>query len=132
MGADRPRILLVSGDEDLRSSLDRLLKRAGYQVNSVAKKSEAFRHVQEESYDLIFLDLLMSDIRELEFISDIKNHRSDVGIFILSGANDTEAEVKALQAGAAGYLNKPVEPSEIIRDINKMLKSHLEDDGNVE
>lgn len=122
MGVDRPRILLVGGDEDLRSSLASLLKSAGYQVDCAAQKWETFTRVQQAEYDLIFLDLLLSDRRELEIISEIINLRPDADIFVLSGDNDIETKAQALQAGARGYLTKPVEPPEIIQDIQKILR----------
>ncbi len=128
MGVNRPKILLVSRDEDLRSSLASLLKSAGYQVDIAAKKWETFHQVHLVEYDLIFLDLLLSESRELEIISQIKNLRPEVDIFVLSGDQDAEMKAEAMQAGARGYLNKPIEPREIIQDVKRILMDHHRED----
>ncbi len=100
------RVLIV---EDSRTAAHSLAFRLGEQglVCEVSHDlAGALERLSEDSYDLILLDLGLPDVRGLQGLRAIKALRPEVPVVILTGNDDAELAVEALQAGAQDYLVK--------------------------
>jgi len=82
--------------------------------------SETLKKVAEEEYDVVLLDISMPGRSGLEVLEDIKAQRPKLPVLILSMHPEEQYAVRALRAGAAGYLTKASAPQELIGAIRKV------------
>jgi DNA-binding NarL/FixJ family response regulator len=95
-------------------------------VNDMAVKDEAqdgsetLEKVLQNDYDVVLLDISMPGRSGLEVLEDIKNQRPKLAVLILSMHPEEQYAVRALRAGASGYLTKASAPQELIGAIRKV------------
>ncbi len=117
--AGRGRILLVDDDPDLLSSLSDLLQPEGYEV-AVANGVESARRVAAVfEPDIALLDIKLGPDNGIELIAVLKQQRPDLACVIMTGYADTDSAVRALREGAEDFLSKPVDPSSLLRTLNR-------------
>jgi signal transduction histidine kinase len=107
------KILVVEDDAEQRREHSGVLAAEGYKVMLAATGAEALGLAREESPDLVLLDAVLPDADAVEVCRSIKADRTPGGPFVvmLSGLGTTaEQQAEALDAGADGYIVKPVEP----------------------
>src|SRR5258708_18386024 len=112
----RGTILYVDDDELNRYAFSGIFREAGFVVREAATGTEALRLAAEKP-DLIVLDVNLPDIDGFEVCRRIKAHpaTSAIPVLHMSGLfTRTPDRTHALEAGADGYLTKPVEPTELI------------------
>jgi DNA-binding NarL/FixJ family response regulator len=82
--------------------------------------SETLEKVLQNDYDVVLLDISMPGRSGLEVLEDIKNQRPKLAVLILSMHPEEQYAVRALRAGASGYLTKASAPQELIGAIRKV------------
>lgn len=103
------RVLLVEDDPDDVWVMRNLLGDrwdGPFSLTQVELLSAAIERCAEDPFDAILLDLSLPDSRGLETFFAMHAHAGDVPIIVLSGHNDEQIAVKAVQAGAQDYLVK--------------------------
>jgi two-component system cell cycle sensor histidine kinase/response regulator CckA len=120
-----PTILNVDDSEDNRFVLNLLLRDAGFAVQEAATGSEALLRAQQRP-DLILLDVNLPDLSGLEVCRRLKADPAtgSVPVLLISAISvRSEDRVRGLeQAGADGYLSKPVDPAEMVAHIRALLR----------
>ena len=86
-------------------------------VGTAANGSEAVAVCSAEQPDVVLMDLEMPEMDGIEATRRIKEERPDVAVVILTSFSDRERILRALDAGAAGYLLKDAESDELARSI---------------
>ncbi|MGV8058256.1 MAG: response regulator [Smithellaceae bacterium] len=81
---------------------------------------ETLEKVLHHDYDVVLLDISMPGRSGLEVLEDIKNQRPKLAVLILSMHPEEQYAVRALRAGASGYLTKASAPQELIGAIRKV------------
>ena len=120
-----PRILVVDDDPLLLRAYSRVLQSSRYEVLQAEGGEEAIRLCQQERPDLVLLDLVMPGLDGLETCRRIKSDPALAGIFVilLSGhKTSTESQIEGLEAGADGYLNKPIEQRALLAHVRALLR----------
>lgn len=100
------------------------LVRLGYEVTTVDDGEEAIEVLENETYDLVILDLFMpkrSGFEVVEFIRDVK--KMDTPILIISRSHLNDTIQQAYTAGANDYIVKPFDPESLIVKITRLLAS---------
>lgn len=103
------RVLLVEDDPDDVWVMRNLLGdrwEGPFALSQVELLSAAIERCDEDNFDAILLDLSLPDSQGLETFFAMHAHAGDVPIIVLSGHNDEQSAVKAVQAGAQDYLVK--------------------------
>ena len=110
-GQETSRILVVDDVEDNREILTRRLVRRGFEVLEACSGTEALELVERESIDLILMDIMMPDLSGIEVVRRIRRTRSqaDLPIIMVSAKTLSEDVAESLEAGANGYIIKPVD-----------------------
>lgn len=124
-GAD---ILVVDDDATITAGSARLLARAGYTVTQVHSGEEALRRAQQQLPDLILLDVMLPDIDGLEVCRQLKaDARTRSAFVVLCSAlrTDSDAVVRGIDAGADGYLSRPVENRELLARVHAFLRHKI-------
>ena len=84
--------------------------------------AEALDKVLKYEYDVVLLDISMPGRSGLEVLEDIKAQRPKLAVLILSMHPEEQYAVRALRAGASGYLTKASAPQELIGAIRKVAQ----------
>ena len=115
------RILVVEDEQSLREPLEYLLRREGYDVAGVEDGAEALKRIQQESPDLILLDLMLPGMSGTEVCREVRT-RSQVPIIMLT-AKDSEVDiVVGLELGADDYITKPYSSRELLARVRAGLR----------
>jgi len=118
------KILIVDDDEAIRELYKTALKSIGYQVESAVNGEEALTKTQSFKPDLLLLDVMMPEIHGLHVLDIIKAtpEMKDVKIIVFTALSDNEAQKKAEEFGADGYIVKSqMSMAEVINYIQKIL-----------
>ncbi len=119
------RILIVDDDASLRTSLARLLKRLGYQVDAAESGERAVALCHGQRYDLVLMDLSLPGISGLDAAKRIFEREPGMPLVMMTGVDwlDRRAAIieQAQQLGARAALTKPLDLSRLsalIKEIN--------------
>ena len=103
--------MLIVGANCLEQEyLNDLTRDPEHRVVMVDSGEEALQQVRLEAYDLIFLDLSLSDISGADLITKIKEELPEVKIIVTTESNSKELEIQVRKKGILFYLIKPIVP----------------------
>jgi putative two-component system response regulator len=126
-------ILVVDDDAGVRRMIKRILGRSGYNVRTAHGGQEAYASIAESLPDLIILDLSMPMIDGFEVATYLKSNpkTKEIPIILITGLDNSENHVKALDIGINDFLSKTAEPEEILARTRSHLRiKHLNDQLN--
>ena len=112
---------VVDDEKALRDFVGRNLEVRGFQALSAANGLEALALFQNNTVDLVVLDLMMPHMDGLETVRRIRQS-SFVPVIILSALGEEEDKIRALDMGADDYLTKPFGVSELLSRIHAVLR----------
>lgn len=117
-------MLIVEDEERLRLSLQDYFEREGFQVSAAAEGDKALQKLEEESFDLVILDVQLPQVDGLEICRQIRQRRGeDVGVIMVSGIKKELVDrVVGLELGADVYLTKPFETRELLAQARALLR----------
>ena len=107
-------ILIVDDDLQFRLSLVKTFVKAGYRVSAVTDGQEALNLIRKSFYDLIITDQKIPGINGLELLSQIKELSPKTEVILITAYGDVSLHRRAKDAGAFGYLDKPLKREEIL------------------
>jgi adenylate cyclase len=128
--AERGRILVVDDNAANRDLLSRRLVRAGHDVVEAEGGVAALALLDQETFDLVLLDLIMPDITGYEVLCRLKAQPAtkDIPVIMISALDDLDSIVRCIEAGAVDYLSKPFDPTLLHARIGSTLEiKHLRD-----
>nr|GFB44441.1 two-component system sensor histidine kinase/response regulator, putative [Tanacetum cinerariifolium] len=117
----RYSILWADDEIDLLKPHILFLKEKGYDVTPVNSGADALEEVQENTYDLVFLDENMPGLTGLETLTEIKVVRPTVPVVMITKSEEEHIMEGAIGAKIADYLIKPVNPNQILLSVKKKL-----------
>ncbi|MCH5374344.1 MAG: sigma-54 dependent transcriptional regulator, partial [Planctomycetes bacterium] len=123
----RPRILVVEDKPSEREALARLLKMERYEVETADSAKRAIDFLREP-IDLVISDLRMSKATGLDLLRYWKERRRETPFIMVTAFGDVDSAVEAMKLGAEDYLNKPVNPEEVLLLIARCLESRRKDE----
>ncbi|MFH1688316.1 MAG: response regulator [bacterium] len=106
-------ILVVDGELIMRSLLEKILRREGFEVHSVQDGSTALEYLKQRPVNIVVTDMKMSPMDGLELVSCVKKQHPDIGVIIMTAYGDTYTVKDALLMGADEYITKPFKSYEI-------------------
>jgi DNA-binding response OmpR family regulator len=113
--------LVVEDGPEQREIAAALLRREGFEVETVADGAGALEAVRRRPPDLVLLDVGLPDVDGIETCRRIREH-SDAYVLMLT-AHDTEIDkVQGLSAGADDYVTKPYSPVELVARVRALLR----------
>lgn len=118
------KILIVEDNSDLSQLLAFYLNDAGYETSRVRNSAQAISKALAERPDLIITDLYLPDMNGVDTTVILKQHSatSSIPIILLTAMTVGEWKQKALKAGVAKYLIKPVSPAELTEVVRTLIK----------
>ncbi len=101
------RVLLVDDERTLRESCASVLRGDGYQVMLASRGEEALDLVRRRPFDLILVDLFMSQVSGLQILAAALEAHPETLVVVMTGNPSVGSSIEALRAGAWDYLPKP-------------------------
>lgn len=116
-----PTILAVDDESTILQSLSGILSDEGFEVLTASNGYEALKIIEEESPDLVLLDIWMPGIDGIETLKEIKRTNPFLQVIIISGHGTIETAVKATKLGAHDFIEKPLSIEKVVVTINNAL-----------
>ena len=118
------KILIVEDNFDLSQLLTFFLSDAGYEISRAGNLAEGISKALTERPNLIITDLHLPDMNAVDATLILKQNpaTSDIPIVVLTAMTFGECKSKALRAGAAKYLIKPVSPPELTEVVRTLIE----------
>jgi DNA-binding NtrC family response regulator len=126
-GKTHERILVVDDDKAFRVATRTLLGDEGYQVSLATNGEEALKLMDAEKFDLVLTDMVMGAMTGVDLLKRVKPHHPEVPMIMVTGFGSISAAVEAMYHGAADYLTKPCNNSELLLKIRKTLDAQKND-----
>jgi signal transduction histidine kinase len=117
------QVLVVEDDEDIRLLMQQVLKKLGCQVMTAANGGEAKQHIEQESLDLVLLDVMMPVVDGFEVLEWTRERFSmvELPVIMVTALSENDYVVRALQMGANDYVSKPFNFSVMQARVNTQL-----------
>ena len=124
----------MEDDNSIVANLTEYLQGEGFLVEAVSGQKAAIEKLESSNYDLMLLDITLSDGNGFAVCSAAKS-TSDIPVIFLTASGDEYSVVAGLDMGADDYINKPFRPRELVSRIRSVLRrngkaqSVIEQDG---
>lgn len=119
---EETRILMIEDDVRLAEMLRTYLRQAGFTVALADDAARGMRHLEQQTYDLVLLDLMLPDADGLDVCREIRQSQRMLPIIMITARGETMDRVVGLELGADDYLSKPFEPRELLARIRAVLR----------
>ena len=115
------RILLVEDDKGIVTNLTEYLTKEGYAVKNASGQKDALQFVKNEKFDLVLLDISLSDGNGFSVCKAIKSDYN-IPVIFLTASGDEYSTVTVFELGADDYIAKPFRPRELVSRIKNILR----------
>lgn len=115
------KILWVDDEIDLLKPHIMFLEARNYEVQTCKSGTEALEQIENENFDMIFLDENMPGLTGIETLTEIKEKRETVPVVMITKSEEEYIMEEAIGSKIADYLIKPVNPNQILLSIKKNL-----------
>jgi len=112
-----PRIAVVDDDPFVLRGLGRLLRSAGFEVDTYASGAAFLNAGGDDEPDCVVLDLHMPQTTGFEVQAQLVKRGRSTPVIVITGGDDLEAQSRALRLGAKGYFGKPVDDNTLLSAI---------------
>jgi len=116
---DRIRLLVVDDDPEVRSLLERVLTKSGYQSTAAASGAEGMDVLGRQEFDVALVDVKLPDASGLDILRWARDADVETEFIVLTGNADVETAVEAMRLGAYDFISKPWRNAELIEVIGK-------------
>jgi DNA-binding response OmpR family regulator len=119
------RLLVVEDDDATRELLKHVLSGAGHEVRTADDGRKGLDEVALSAPELIVLDIMLPEVHGFSVCHSVKNNPATKGVkvLMLSAKSFAADRRQAEEAGADGFLSKPVNPNELLQAIKNLLSN---------
>ncbi len=122
MTAENRRILIIDDERTILMTLEALLGRHGYQIQTAANASFGLRALKTHKPALVLLDLQLPDAEGLQMLEQIKTERPETQVIILTAHDSLSNAIESIKRGAYHFISKPYAPEELLSLVEKALE----------
>ena len=122
MSKPPPLIAVVDDEDSIRRALDRLLRSAGFAVETFSSGAEFLHSVLDHQPACVVLDLHMPDLSGLDVQIFLKRDRVPVPVIVLTGHETPETRARLMERGATACLRKPVDDKLLLAAIADAIR----------
>ena len=116
------KLLLAEDTRDLNRALTAVLSRNDYEVDAVYDGAAASERLEEETYDVIVLDIMMPKKDGLQVLADLRAQNIMTPVLLLTAKAEIDDRVTGLDAGADDYLTKPFAMQELLARVRSLTR----------
>jgi FixJ family two-component response regulator len=119
-------VFVIDDDESVRRSLSRLLKTAGWRVETFATAGAFLESTPPNRPGCLVLDLQLPGVSGLELQATLMRAGRDIPIVFITGHGDVPSSVRAMKGGAVDFLQKPFDAQELLDCVGRALGRNRE------
>ncbi|HAU36840.1 MAG TPA: DNA-binding response regulator [Phycisphaerales bacterium] len=116
-------VFIVDDDAGMRKGMDFLVSSAGYRCVSFASAEEFLEFLRPEMRGCLLLDVRMPGMGGLELQQELAARKLQLPVIIVTAFANVPMAVRAIQAGAFDFVEKPFEGSELLEHVRRALAS---------
>lgn len=116
------KILIVDDEKPICDLIDLNLSASGYQCRAVQDGLEALKLIEEETYDLILLDIMLPGADGYDIMEYIRP--MGIPVIFITAKHEVRDRVKGLKLGADDYLVKPFDVVELVARVEAVLRRY--------
>jgi len=125
-------VLIIDDEVEIRESLQTLLELEGYEVEAAATGEEGLARLGEHPFDLVLLDLALPDRNGIELLPEIRALDFQIAIIMITAYGTVEDAVRAMQTGAANFLQKPWDNEKLLADVRVAVARRKAEEENIQ
>jgi FixJ family two-component response regulator len=125
MNADEATVFVVDDDASVRRGLARLLRSAGWNVETLATAREFLQRVSISKPGCVVLDVQMPEMTGPELHGRMRERELSLPVVFLTGHGDVPTSVQAMKRGAADFLLKPVDAGVLLDTVARAIEWHI-------
>ena len=114
-------VMVVDDSEFMRRVLRNILEGGGHRVVEARNADEALRMFQNESVDIVTMDIVMPETDGIEAVKRLKEADEDIKIIMISALGHQRTVMRALEAGAMDFIMKPFTADDVLESVNAVL-----------
>lgn len=130
MRQTEPAIAVIDDDASVRRALQRLLRSAGFAVETYATAREFLDAGQWAQTACLVLDIHLPGMSGFELQEHLVVSGAPIPIVFITAHDDTAMRERASRAGAVGYLRKPFDQGTLIEAIGRAIGQHTSEQGS--
>lgn len=116
-------ILVIDDDKELCSIIKKYMDRVGYATHFSHTGANGLNRVEENSYQLVVLDIMLPEIDGFSVLSEIRK-MSTVPVLMLTAKNEEADKIRGLRSGADDYLTKPFSMDELMARVESLIRRY--------
>lgn len=116
------RVLFLEDEPTIREVLKEYMSISGYEVTEAERGDTAITLLQENTYDLAVLDIMVPGVDGFEVLAYIREHYEHMGVIMLTALEDEKTQVQAFNLYADDYVIKPVSPIILLKRMETVLR----------
>lgn len=117
------KVLIVDDEKELRNSVKTIFENSfeniNFEVSEAQNGLDALNMISNSNYDFVMMDVKMPEMDGLTALEKIKAENPEICILIMTAHSNLNDAVRAIKSGAYDYLEKPVEPNDLIKLVNE-------------
>jgi DNA-binding NtrC family response regulator len=130
MEREKPRILVVDDERNIRQGLGEALENQGYEIEQAPSGEAALERLRLVPFDLVLVDLVMEETGGIEVLREVKQRWPRTEVVIITAYGTIETAVRALKEGAYDYLTKPVNVKRFRTYVHNILRARELEEEN--
>ncbi|MBU0986297.1 MAG: response regulator, partial [Proteobacteria bacterium] len=119
--SETPKILIVDDEPRMCDSLEALLSIHGYETKTCNSGKEAIEYLNNNTLDLILLDMVMPDMNGCQIMDHINTQGYDTPVIVITGHGSMQSVIDSLRRRAYDYLKKPFNPDEMLTAVGNAI-----------
>lgn len=128
----KERILIIDDEKEITDLIEVFLKNEGYRVSKAHTADAAVLMIQNESFDLAIVDVMLPDGNGLDLCKLIRDSKHTYPIIMLTAKTEGMDRVMGLSLGADDYVTKPFLPVELVARVKAQLRRVQAYDGKAQ
>jgi DNA-binding NtrC family response regulator len=125
-------VLIIDDEAEIRESLQTLLEFEGYEVETAANGAQGLSKLGDRPFELVLLDLALPDRNGLELLPEIRAIDPKIAVIMITAYGTVEDAVRAMQSGAANFLQKPWDNEKLLADVRAVIARRRAEEENIQ
>jgi DNA-binding NtrC family response regulator len=125
-------ILIIDDEAAIRESLQTLLETENYEVEVAGTAEEGFARLAMRTFDLLLLDFALPDKNGLDVLAEIRDRDPLFPVIMITAYGTVENAVKAIQGGAANFIQKPWDNEKLLADVRATIARRRAEEENIQ
>ncbi|MGA7313890.1 MAG: sigma-54 dependent transcriptional regulator [Silvibacterium sp.] len=126
------RILIIDDEAAIRESLETLLSLEGYAVEMALDGEEGLDRIEQNSYDLVLLDLALPGKNGLEVLQILRESQPALPVIMITAYGKVDNVVDAIRTGAQNFVQKPWDNEKLLADIRSAIGRYHAEEENIQ